>query len=96
MGRMGDVWRPDWWDYPLGCRNGHPWGPGRVLVSWTPCPCGGDLGHSRVHCATLGCQETWYEPPHAPGADLRGPEGLAAQQGYRFDWHPAAAELRQP
>lgn len=71
-------------------------GPGRVLVSWTPCPCAGNIGrgHQRVHCAELGCREMWYEPPHAPDADLLGPEGLAALDGYRFDWHPVPEELR--
>ena len=35
-----DVQRHDWWCYPLQCRNGHPWAPGRVNVSWMPCDCG--------------------------------------------------------
>ena len=92
---MADIKRPDWWNYPLSCRNSHPWGPGRVLVSWTPCPCGGGgpgAGHQQVHCAELGCRETWYEPPHAPDADLLGQKGDAARNGYRLDWHPVAAE----
>src|SRR5215469_10207236 len=25
-------------------RNGHPWAPGRVIVSWLPCGCQGGLG----------------------------------------------------
>jgi hypothetical protein len=33
---MGDGVRPDWWNYPVACGHGHPWGPGRVIVSWMP------------------------------------------------------------
>ena len=88
---MEDSWRPYWWAYPLRCREGHPWGPGRVVVGWTPCPCAGNSGrgHLTVACAAPGCDERWYEPPHAPRADLRGPVGeAAARDGYRYDWHP--------
>jgi hypothetical protein len=34
-----DVLRPDWWTYPDECQQGHPRGPGRVIVSWMPCAC---------------------------------------------------------
>lgn len=30
---------PEWWIYPTQCGNGHPWGPGKVIVSWMPCLC---------------------------------------------------------
>src|SRR6266498_2924245 len=60
---MNDVERPGWWCYPVACRKGHPWGPGRVSVGWTPCRCAGGDGHLRVHCGEQGCGETWYKPP---------------------------------
>ena len=62
-----------------------------MVVGWTPCPCAGNSGrgHLTVACAAPGCDERWYEPPHAPRADLRGPVGeAAARDGYRYDWHP--------
>jgi len=67
---MGDVRRPDWWCYPIACQNRHPWGPGRVLVSWTVCGCASGDGRLRVHCAEPGCRSIWYKPPHQPGAEL--------------------------
>ncbi len=69
---MGDVQRPDWWSYPLECGRGHPWGPGQVSVSWTPCGCAGGDGHLRVRCLEDGCASVWYKPPHIPGAELAG------------------------
>ncbi len=69
---MDDVKRPDWWCYPVACRRGHPWGPGLVSVSWTPCGCAGGDGHLRVHCREQGCRETWYKPPHEPGTEVIG------------------------
>jgi hypothetical protein len=69
---MNDVERPGWWWYPLACRKGHPWGPGRVSVGWTPCRCAGGDGHLRVHCGERDCGETWYKPPHTAGAEIVG------------------------
>jgi len=84
-----DFQRPDWWPYPAACRNGHEWGPGRVTCAWTPCSCDGAHGHQNVRCGVAGCPEVWYDPPHAPGADQRGPEGeAAARDGHREAWHP--------
>ncbi len=65
---------------------GHPLrGPGRVLISWTPCiceaakeaACGRGMGHIRLDCR--GCEAegrvtVFYEPPHdaaQPPARLR-------------------------
>ena len=72
------VRRPDWWSryYPLECQHGHPWGPGRIIVSWTLCDCPsavaaqttGPAGHVTVHCATPRCRSVWYKPRHEPEA----------------------------
>jgi hypothetical protein len=71
---MGDVQRLDWWKYPVKCGHGHPWGPGRVIVSWVVCQCAldGGEGHLRVSCRTDGCPSVWYQPPHRPGAEVTG------------------------
>src|SRR5258707_3853810 len=68
---MGDVRRPDWWAYPTECQHGHPWGPGRVLVGWSPCDCAPARaerprgpGHLTVLCRTEGCTSVWYKPRH--------------------------------
>ena len=67
---------PAWWFYPLQCENGHEWGPGRVLVSFTRCHCApvqeaygetGGLGHLTVACRVPGFRSKWYDPPHQPG-----------------------------
>jgi hypothetical protein len=62
---------PDWWCYPWQCSHGHEWGPGRVIVSWTPCDCqgakqAGQLGHLTVSCQEPGCGSRWYRPSHDP------------------------------
>ncbi|MHB1430698.1 MAG: hypothetical protein ACYCVZ_01065 [Streptosporangiaceae bacterium] len=70
----GGTARPGWWQYPSQCPAGHPWGPGLVIVSWSPCDCRGALshpgrGHQCVRCATAGCTATWYRPRHGHPAD---------------------------
>jgi hypothetical protein len=60
---------PAWWDYPRECDRGHLWGPGLVIISWTPCGCAGAAtqqppGHRTVSCAAEGCRSTWYRPRH--------------------------------
>jgi hypothetical protein len=69
---------PDWWAYPEECAHGHPWGPGKVIVSWTPCMCTPALtrqargpGHRTVSCRADGCTSTWYSPRHDPGTARR-------------------------
>jgi hypothetical protein len=37
--RVVGVCRPAWWCYPERCENGHEWGPGLIIVSWTMCDC---------------------------------------------------------
>jgi len=68
-----DVGLPDWWDYPAQCEHGHPWGPGRVIVSWMHCRCPeaveavagrGPAGHQVVSCRAEGCRSRWYRPRH--------------------------------
>jgi hypothetical protein len=66
-----DVQLPDWWIYPKYCGHGHPWGPGRVIVSWTPCQCqpareaqAKGSGHRLIECRTPGCGWVDYEPLH--------------------------------
>ena len=68
---MADVWRPDWWTYPVHCQHGHPWGPGRVIVAWSPCDCAPARaqqlkgpGHLTVRCRAEGCTSIWYKPRH--------------------------------
>jgi hypothetical protein len=63
--------RPSWWSYPSKCSRGHEWGPGKVIVSWTPCDCqpakdSGQLGHQTVSCQEPGCRCRWYRPRHDP------------------------------
>jgi hypothetical protein len=69
------VWRPDWWCYPERCANGHEWGPGLIVVSFSLCDCGpavaasggGVSGHLAVYCrAAIRCQSVWYRPRHEP------------------------------
>src|SRR5258706_456627 len=64
---MSEPTRPQWWPYPAQCPAGHPWGPGLVIVSWTPCACPGalthpGLGHQCLRCGTAGCTAAWYQP----------------------------------
>jgi hypothetical protein len=66
-----DVRRHGWWKYPEACHHGHPWGPGRVIVSWSPCDCDPaqaepGRGHLTVSCRTAGCRSRWYQPRHDP------------------------------
>jgi hypothetical protein len=77
MVSVGDVWRPDWRTYPTQCERGHPWGPGRVIVSWMPCQCEParaaqprGSGHRTITCRT-GCESVVYEPRHDPDRRLR-------------------------
>jgi hypothetical protein len=70
-----DVRLPWWWDYATECENGHPWGPGRVIVSWMPCHCDParaaqprGSGHRVIACRTPGCSSAFYEPRHDPGS----------------------------
>jgi SAM-dependent methyltransferase len=64
---------PEWWTYPTCCGAGHPWGPGKVIVSWLPCQCGParaalarGSGHRAIACRAPGCEYVCYEPPHEP------------------------------
>lgn len=67
--------RPEWWCYPERCENGHEWGPGRIIVSWSLCDCppaqaastAGPAGHVAVYCQAAGCRSVWYLPRHEPG-----------------------------
>jgi hypothetical protein len=74
---MADVVRPDWWTYPAECQHGHPWGPGRVIVSWLPCQCAParqaqprGCGHRTIACRAPGCEWVDYEPWHDPASAL--------------------------
>jgi hypothetical protein len=67
---------PDWWNYPVQCRQGHPWAPGKVTVSWVVCGCAGGDGHLRVSCRADGCPSAaWYKPRHREGAEVTGRPG---------------------
>jgi hypothetical protein len=60
---------PVWWPYPASCGQGHPWGPGKIIVTFRPCTClGGELGagHTIVACRADGCGSAWYRPAHDP------------------------------
>src|SRR5215469_10929319 len=72
-----NVQRPRWWTYPIRCANGHPWGPGRVRVSWRPCQCAParatqprGSGHRMIACGVPGCRSVFFEPPHDPATAL--------------------------
>jgi hypothetical protein len=74
---MDRVTRPDWWPYPQQCGNGHPWAPGRIIVSWEPCQCEParaaqprGSGHRVVLCRAGGCQSVWYQPRHDAASAL--------------------------
>jgi hypothetical protein len=47
---------------PEHCPNGHPLGPGTVVMGWHPCDCVERGGHRTYWCRT--CKVTMYEPPH--------------------------------
>ena len=56
---------PVWWPYPASCGQGHPWGPGKIIVTFRPCSClDGELGagHTIVACRADGCGSVWYRP----------------------------------
>jgi len=50
--------------YPEACRRGHPWGPGRITINWSPCE-KHLAGHHHVYCRPPegGCGEVWTDPP---------------------------------
>lgn len=82
---MTEVTRPQWWRYPVQCPAGHPWGPGRVIVGWSPCDCPGAFqhpgqGHLWVRCGTQGCSAIWYKPRHGwlPAGGSSEPAGRPA------------------
>jgi len=103
---MGVV-RPDWWCYPEHCQNGHEWGPGLIIVSWSLCDCapavatsgGGASGHLPVYCAAApGCRSVWYRPRcerrlAAMASAARAPvtSGRVAERGKRDGGAPAHA-----
>ncbi|NKT60965.1 hypothetical protein GS885_23430 [Rhodococcus hoagii] len=47
---------------PKQCPNGHPLGPGRVLVGWFACSCTERGGHRTYDCRQCGA--VIYRPPH--------------------------------
>jgi hypothetical protein len=54
-------------------REGHKWGPGRIIASWMPCECAPAQaerehgpGHLVVYCQAPGCRSVWYRPRHEP------------------------------
>ncbi|MBM4657350.1 hypothetical protein GS640_17790 [Rhodococcus hoagii] len=47
---------------PKLCPNGHPLGPGKVLVGWFACACTERGGHRTYDCLTCGA--ILYRPPH--------------------------------
>lgn len=56
------------------CPNGHVYGPGRILVSWTPCACPPAWAFAKGHQSTQcrACEdEGWttvrYGPHHVGG-----------------------------
>jgi len=62
---------PAWWTDAEQCGNGHPWGPGKVLITWQRCQCDPagkarprSPGHRVIACRTCGW--TVYDPPHDP------------------------------
>jgi len=70
---MNETRLPNWWTYPAQCAAGHPWGPGKVIVSWQPCHCGParavlptGSGHRTISCRAQGCGAIHYDPPHDP------------------------------
>src|SRR5215467_8051194 len=81
---------PDWWPYPPRCQAGHAWGPGRVIVSWSPCDCPGAMtdpgrGHQVVRCGEPGCTSAWYRPRHGwPPGPAHRPARLP-RAGHRLD-----------
>lgn len=54
---------------PEGCRNGHPFGPYRVIVSFQHCSCSRapHLGHTAWKC--VACGDVIYAHGHRPEDD---------------------------
>jgi hypothetical protein len=57
------------------CQDGHEWGLGLTVVSWSLCDCplavaacrDGPSGHLAVYrAASPGCRPVWYRPRHKP------------------------------
>ena len=62
-------------DAPSRCPNGHPLGPGQVLVGHVACLGHGGGGHTSWHCRT--CDATVYGPPLAAHCTaLEGPASV--------------------
>ena len=62
---MEEVRLPDWWHYPPRCANGHPWGPGLVIVRSRKCTClGFELRDRHTIVTCVACSWSWYWPPH--------------------------------
>jgi hypothetical protein len=68
---------------PTRCPNGHPLGPGAVLVGHVACLGHGGGGHTRWHCRT--CDAVVYGPPlNTHCTTLEGPATV------RISAHPNA------
>jgi hypothetical protein len=60
-----------WWSYSRAGEHGHRWGPGEVILSWSPRDCDLALaepgrGHVIVSCQAPGCRSRRYKPHHDP------------------------------
>jgi hypothetical protein len=95
-----DVQLPAWWVYPVRCQHGHEWGPGRVLVGWSPCDCAParaertrGSGHLTVRCRSGGCTSVWYRPRHDAAS---GSWGAAAARPRALAGPQCAAVIPQP
>jgi hypothetical protein len=74
------VRRPSWWCYPERCATGHEWGPGLIIVSWSPCDCPPAVAERGVYSGA----GTWRctAPPRRPAG--RSGTGRAASRGERW------------
>jgi hypothetical protein len=61
----------------LARQAGHPWGPGRVIISFGPCDCSvaqqePSRGHVKIRCLEPGCTSTFHEPRNTTDSMSRG------------------------
>src|SRR5262245_4932723 len=71
--RKGGKWMTD---APRSCPNGHPLGPGQVLVGHVACLGHGGGGHTTWHCrtcdATVSGRHSQHTAPRSKGLQLCG------------------------
>jgi len=68
---------PNWWRYPLACREGHTWKPGAVTVLWVVCGCAGGTGTCGCHAGPMAARAQRGTDRDIGSAELTGRPGTA-------------------